>query len=221
MSSNFDFKNFKIRMVSASFIGAIFISSIFLGLSYFAVLMSFVCYFMAKEWYEIAGGEKKDLIGGLVLIFFAILSLLVLRALKGGEFIVFWYFSVIWAFDCFAMIGGKIIGGKKLCEKISPHKTWSGALSGILAAIIVTIIIGAFVDFKAIGDYYIFRFNIVLITIFIAIISHMGDLLESYFKRKYNFKDSGSIIPGHGGVLDRFDSILLSAPTLLILLLVI
>ena len=119
---------------------------------------------------------------------------------------------MVWAADIGAYLFGRTIGGKKLLPTISPGKTWSGTAGGLAAAIITSI---AFSE--------IFSPNqSILIMIFlgaaICVASQMGDLLESYFKRVNKVKDSGRLIPGHGGVLDRVDGVLLAAPVAWILI---
>lgn len=113
-----------------------------------------------------------------------------------------WVFAIVWSCDIFAFFGGRIIGGPKLAPSISPKKTWSGVIVGGLAAIIVAyFFISPLIDL----DKPVFM----LCSIFMIIASVLGDLLESKAKRILNVKDSGSLIPGHGGVCDRLDSFLL------------
>ena len=92
--------------------------------------------------------------------------------------------------------------GPKLFPKISPSKTWSGSISAILVTMIVSII---FID----TQYFLHSLLIGIVT---SILAQNGDLLESYFKRNHGYKDSGKIIPGHGGLLDRMDGLLINLP---------
>ena len=111
--------------------------------------------------------------------------------------LVFWILVSVISTDIGAYIAGKTIGGIKLAPKISPNKTWSGLLGGIVASVMTGLLFGFFVLEDPI--------RIVFFSIMIAIISQMGDLLESSFKRKYSIKESSNLIPGHGGVMDRLD----------------
>jgi phosphatidate cytidylyltransferase len=111
--------------------------------------------------------------------------------------------AVIWINDTMAYIIGSLIGKNSL-SKISPNKTWEGTIGGALLAIGVA----AFVALSA--DFNIFQF--IITTIIIVIAGTFGDLLESKLKRMAGVKDSGSLMPGHGGFLDRFDSLLLATP---------
>ncbi|UFX98468.1 phosphatidate cytidylyltransferase [Candidatus Gromoviella agglomerans] len=112
--------------------------------------------------------------------------------------IVGYIVGICWITDTSAFISGRLMGGRKLAPHISPGKTWSGFLIGVLVGYISSII------FSAIFFTKVLWFQ----GLFICIISQLGDLLESFCKRKANIKDSGNIIPGHGGMLDRIDSIL-------------
>ena len=120
---------------------------------------------------------------------------------KLDDFSIITVIMVIWLFDTFSFLGGKIIGGAKLMPKISYGKTYSGLLSGILITILCVELALSKIDISnKISTYY------VLIIIFL---SFVGDMLVSLLKRKASIKDSGSIMPGHGGLLDRFDSFIL------------
>ena len=116
----------------------------------------------------------------------------------------------IWVNDTMAYFVGSLIGKTPL-SPISPKKTWEGTIGGTILAVNVV----------SFGAYYIWHFSIVtllLITTTAAIAGTFGDLLESKLKRMAGVKDSGSIMPGHGGFLDRFDSLLLAAPTVWLVL---
>ncbi len=108
---------------------------------------------------------------------------------------------LIWVFDTFSYFGGKLFGGKKLIPKISEGKTYSGLFSGLFASIFLS----------QIYIYFNYQINIELLfyTILIIIFSFIGDLIASLFKRSVNIKDTGLIIPGHGGIIDRMDSFIL------------
>ena len=150
--------------------------------------------------------------------FLSLISVLQISYLQCARDIFLWYSSIVIIYDTMAFLGGKIIRGPKIAVKISPAKTWSGLLVGVISTIISSYYILYFYE-NPIKQYKMFYFGCILPTILIALSAQAGDLFESYYKRKYNLKDSGVIIPGHGGILDRFDSALFSAPTLCILLL--
>ncbi|MDR2221259.1 MAG: phosphatidate cytidylyltransferase [Flavobacteriaceae bacterium] len=114
---------------------------------------------------------------------------------------------MIWTNDTFAYIVGKKFGKNKLFERISPKKTIEGFVGGIVFAIIAAIILGQFFN-----DLNIV--SLISSAIFVGVFGTIGDLVESRFKREANVKDSGNIMPGHGGILDRLDSLIFIAPFL-------
>lgn len=119
---------------------------------------------------------------------------------------------LVWVSDTFAFWGGKTFGKHKLAEKISPKKTWEGSLFGFT----FTIIGGIIITFLYPKDFALLQ--MIVIAVIIGIFAQLGDLFESQIKRSVSRKDSSQLIPGHGGFLDRFDSILFSVPALYIFL---
>jgi len=115
-------------------------------------------------------------------------------------------FILVWTNDTFAYLTGRLVGKTKLFERISPNKTWEGTIGGVLFTILVGLLFARYVD-----TYYDATFWIVS-AIVIAPCAILGDLFQSMMKRSLNIKDSGNIMPGHGGILDRFDAMLFSAP---------
>jgi phosphatidate cytidylyltransferase len=119
-------------------------------------------------------------------------------------------FILIWTNDTFAYIIGKKWGKNKLFERISPKKTIEGFAGGVLFCILASIILSLFFNFFSLGIW-------ISSAIFVGVFGTIGDLIESKFKREANVKDSGNIMPGHGGILDRLDSIIFVAPFLYII----
>ncbi len=123
----------------------------------------------------------------------------------GGAVSVFWLVAVVWATDIGAYAVGRIVGGPKLAPSISPQKTWPGALGGVVAAMLAASTLlwgyGLTVTLALAG-----------LAAGLSVISQVGDLFESALKRHYHVKDSGSLIPGHGGIMDRFDGLWAAAP---------
>jgi len=118
---------------------------------------------------------------------------------------------IVWLTDSGAYMIGRKLGKHKLAPKISPNKTWEGSIGGTIAA---TIIIGIYLIFFPVGYNWIIM---IILTLILSIIGQFGDLIESSLKRFYGVKDSGKILPGHGGILDRFDSMILVMPMLYLL----
>lgn len=165
---------------------------------------------------------------GLLYIAGGFLAMLVLRSgmigdslqgqfqtilIEPSRFIVFLLVFSTWASDTFAFAAGKMKGKTKLCPTISPGKTVEGFIGGFAGTVITAVLFSV-----------IFKFSLLhglIIGIIIAIMAPLGDLIESVLKRNCDVKDSGNLIPGHGGILDRFDSLLFAAPAIYVYLLLI
>ena len=146
-------------------------------------------------------------------IFYVVLPLALLNILNSKETVHFFgfpafltgYFIFVWSNDTTAYLFGKQFGKHKLFERISPKKTWEGTLAGSTFAILLAIGLSFLVPDITIFDW------LVLVMI-VVLFGTIGDLVESMFKRSLQIKDSGSILPGHGGILDRFDAMFISIP---------
>lgn len=127
--------------------------------------------------------------------------------------------------DTFAYLTGSLFKGPKLCPKISPNKTISGAIGGVIwgaiSAVILYLIFNAFPQYNTVFVQAGFAFwQFIIVGVVVSIVCELGDLFESYLKRRANVKDSGDILPGHGGVLDRMDSHIVCAPLIFIFLVI-
>ena len=149
--------------------------------------------------------------GGLVYGGLPAIGLVVLRQIpEAGILAVGWALTTVWASDIGAYAAGRAIGGAKLIPAISPNKTWSGAIGGIVAAIAWSL-----------GYYAVFGFTWIAGPILTSIIASVtgqgGDLFESWLKRRFGVKDSGTLFPGHGGIMDRADAVILSTAVICVL----
>ncbi|MFC0188864.1 phosphatidate cytidylyltransferase [Fictibacillus aquaticus] len=148
---------------------------------------------------------------GSAYIGFGFYYLIETRFLEDGLSIVFFILFMIWAADSGAYFTGKAIGKRKLWPVISPNKTIEGALGGIVwsAAVGAVCSLTGFVSFPLL--------TAIAISLFVGVFGQLGDLAQSAFKRVYGVKDSGNLLPGHGGILDRLDSVLFVMPLLHVL----
>lgn len=158
------------------------------------------------------GGARDRLLFGFGLPYVIVPAAALLWLASGpeGRFTLLWLYAVVWATDIGGYVFGKVIGGPRLAPRISPNKTWSGAIGGLLLA---TVAAAGFVLAVPAANLV----SLSLAAIGVSIIAQFGDLLESAVKRHFAVKDSGSIIPGHGGVFDRLDGLLAAAPFLALL----
>lgn len=144
-------------------------------------------------------------------------SIVLLRDSKYGQYLYLLPFLGPWISDTFAYFCGRLFGRRKLIEDVSPKKTVEGSIGGILftglSFALYGYIITRFFDSTTSPAYHF----LILAGIVVSVVSQVGDLIASLIKRKYNIKDYGNIFPGHGGVMDRFDSVLAAAPLLLLI----
>lgn len=195
-----------IRTISGVVMIAIAIAATLVGGYAFAVLVAAAATAVFYEWTRIsrAWGPLWYLLG-LVYALAAALALLWIREHadptlpNGGLVLTFWVFIVVWATDIGAYFAGRAIGGPKLAPSISPGKTWAGLYGGVVAAAIIG---GLWVLFSGLP------FVLLLLAPLFAVAAQGGDLFESWMKRRAGLKDSGHLLPGHGGVFDRLDGLL-------------
>ncbi|WP_188659401.1 phosphatidate cytidylyltransferase [Sphingomonas metalli] len=147
--------------------------------------------------------SRRQLAGGLLYCGLPVFALVLMRRQPDGLLLTLWALSLVWATDIGAFFTGRTLGGPKLAPRISPAKTWSGLLGGIGLALIVAL---------ALYRWEGLPLRLVVATPLLAILAQAGDLYESAVKRRAGVKDSGNILPGHGGVLDRLDGVVPVAP---------
>ena len=195
--------NFVLRVIVTCVLAPLVLFVTELGSYGFTAMTLFAAIVMGSEWSQMTFHKNKIWkMAGIPYILLPCLSLLWLIKqplinIHGSEFtgtkLVLCIFILVWINDIGGYIFGKIIGGPKLAEKISPNKTISGFIGGLVLVYAASHLL----DFPYIC------------AIIIGAIGSIGDLIESWMKRKCKIKDSGSIIPGHGGMLDRVDGLLL------------
>ncbi len=182
-----------------------FIFFIVKGDYYFIIYFLIILSILIDEFINVTI-NKVTLVKRIFFSFFLIISIFhfIFLRLSYDEYIIFYILYMvfaIWVFDSFSLIGGKIIGGKKLLPIISPNKTFSGFISGFAFLLIYSVTI---MNMFSNIDYLI-----ILLSILIGITAFIGDALESYLKRFIDIKDFGNLMPGHGGLLDRMDAFIM------------
>ena len=197
------------RTVSGAALAVLGLGSIWLGGFVWLVCIALVGAGMAAEWLILCRRCPGLRWVGLAYIAPALLALLWLRGLPGGLRWVGFLAAVVWSGDTGAYLIGRLVGGPRLAPRISPGKTWSGAAGGTACAVLVGVAAAsghAAAALPALG---------------LSLAAQAGDLLESALKRHFGVKDSGRLIPGHGGLLDRLDGVLTAAPLAALLALVV
>ena len=120
-----------------------------------------------------------------------------------GRETIFWLLGLVWASDCGAYAFGRLIGGPKLAPSVSPNKTWAGLFGAIICASLAGAAAAAILELEGF-------WLLALISAILGAAAQAGDLLESWVKRRFGVKDAGSLIPGHGGFLDRADALIVA-----------
>ncbi len=165
----------------------------------FRILVAVAAFLMAGEWLRLTSRAGAGLRWfGLPYLILPVIGLLLLRDSSQGFALTFWTFLIVWGTDIGAYFTGRAIGGPKLAPAISPSKTWSGLIGGMIAAGLI----GAFV-----ARHFDLPAPCVWLGAPLAILAQAGDFFESWLKRRAGVKDSGAILPGHGGALDRLDGL--------------
>lgn len=153
---------------------------------------------------------QRGLAQGIFYVGLPIMALLVIRRQDEGVVFALWALALVWACDIGAYAAGRLIGGPKIAPAISPNKTWAGLIGGVVAASV----------FAAwVHNRYGLPLRMTLATPVLAVLAQGGDFYESWLKRRAGVKDSGTLLPGHGGVLDRLDGLVPVAPVAALLVL--
>ncbi len=183
--------------------------------SFIPILLAIPLFFLPFV-FEIYRRKPQPLVNVAITItgiLYIALPLALLNMMNGEEVVRFWklpvvltgFFILTWIYDTGAYLFGKRFGKHELFKRISPKKTWEGTIAGAVLTLLASVGLYFLAPDISLPDWIIFSILIILFGSF-------GDLAESLFKRSFNIKDSGSILPGHGGILDRFDSIFISVP---------
>ena len=205
------------RILSSILIIPLVLFFIIKGSIVFLFFLSLIFLLTCYEWIKMSKNNELIRIFGIFFMFFSFTTAYLIRENYNLNFII-----IIITVCVFTDIGGYVFGnffkGPKL-TKISPKKTYTGVIGGFLISLIAGLVCINYLKNKEILN--IDYFWIILLILFISFISQIGDLIISYFKRKAKLKDTGRIIPGHGGILDRIDGLIFVFPTIYILNLIL
>ena len=208
-------KEFEKRLLSSLILIPIAIFFIIKGSSFFTFFLIILFLTTSYEWFKISKKNELLKILGIIFLFFSFYATFEIREENSFKYFLFIVTICIFT-DIGGYIFGKIFKGPKL-TKISPNKTYAGVFGSFLLSLIAGLIYLNYFGKKEITNPD--NLIIFLLILFISLISQIGDLVISYFKRKAKLKDTGKILPGHGGLLDRIDGLIFVFPTIYILFL--
>jgi phosphatidate cytidylyltransferase len=218
-------RDLRVRVLSAAVLGPIGIAALWLGGTAWEALIVLLAIGMATEWTTISRATRLRhrqtslaiLAAGILYLLPATIALIWMRAdPEAGRANVLFIVLVVWASDIGAYLAGRLFGGPRLAPLVSPGKTWSGAAGGLICAALVGV---AATALGSPGTSGYAALHAATVAGALGIAAQIGDLLESALKRQFGVKDSGWLIPGHGGLLDRLDGMLMAAPLAAILIL--
>ncbi|WP_222911210.1 phosphatidate cytidylyltransferase [Pseudomonas sp. DNDY-54] len=159
------------------------------------------------------GGRLGSLVIGLLVLLPAWQALVVLKQWPQGNWLIVAVMVLVWAADIGAYFSGKALGRRKLAPQVSPGKSWEGLVGGVLTSLLITAGVGLYQNWSP-RELVLALLGAALV----VLISVVGDLTESMFKRSSGIKDSSQLLPGHGGVMDRIDSLTAAVPVFTVLL---
>ncbi len=179
---------------------------IYLGLSWWGFAFLMVVRYQAGKAMQCSSTVLKAL-AGMIILLPAWLSVTLLHAQSKGVVLVLFLFVFVWLIDMAAFFSGRILGRRKLAGNVSPGKSWEGVGGAFVVSLLPSLALVLYLEMEFIGA--VLFVMLMLVTVGFSV---LGDLVESLFKRMAGLKDSGKILPGHGGILDRIDSLVAAAP---------
>ena len=205
--------------------GSLMILSVFFGHTDFtAVIIVFACAMTCSA--EIISGSESRLetvaLSMLAIVYPALFVTFLVRIsgfrysmdFDPGHYVLLYVILVIWTFDTVSYFAGRLFGRRPFFPSVSPKKTIEGFIGGIVGVLLLAVIAGFYTDSS-------YRIHVIVLSLFVALAGQAGDLSESLIKRDCGIKDSSNIIPGHGGILDRFDSLFFAAPVVYFYILIV
>jgi phosphatidate cytidylyltransferase len=189
------------RVLSAAVLAPIALAAVYYGGWPFLLFWAIAAVIVLWEWTRVVGGAARPgwiIVGAGYAVLLLIAPVLLRHDQSYGMAALLILFAIVWTTDIAGYFAGRAIGGPKLAPALSPKKTWSGAIAGLIGAAIVIAVSAPYITGTQIVP-------LVVLAVVLSIASQAGDLAESALKRRFNVKDASQIIPGHGGVMDRLD----------------
>ncbi len=196
-------RSFVLRLLSIAALAPPVVLAVLAGGWVYHALIGVMSLILVYEWAQMVKMRPLWVLGGIIYFAASYGALWFLRAdPEVGNVAVFWLLAVVWGADTGGYVFGLSFGGPKLAPRISPNKTWAGFAGGVVTSALAGWAVVSFATgtWAGVGS--------AAFAMLVSVVSQMGDLLESLCKRRFGIKDSGQIIPGHGGLFDRVDGLL-------------
>ncbi len=190
--------NLTLRVASAAVMAPLALLTAYLGGWIFALFWAVAAIGVLWEWVSLVTGPVWIIVGTAYAGTLWLAPMLLRADAADGFFAMVLLFAIVWTTDVLGYFVGRAIGGPKLMPAVSPKKTWSGAIAGALGAMIVAVLVAK--SFELVDGT-----AVAVIALLLSMVAQLGDLFESWIKRKFGAKDASHLIPGHGGVMDRLD----------------
>ena len=194
-----------LRILTSVLGAGAFLGSMYIGGCLFYLVCFSLSMVSAFEWHQMTGGHRHLYIPAIFVVALPYASAVYLYTLPHGTIILLWMILSVWSTDTGAYFVGKSLGKRKILPAVSPNKTWMGLLGGIAFSAVVTLLMSVMF-----GIFFVP--HALFIGAAVAAVAQCGDFVESGIKRLCKVKDSGFIVPGHGGILDRVDGFMFTAP---------
>ena len=198
-------KNLMVRVCTSGVVGVVFLGGLFSGGIIFHLLLFSLLMVSSFEWCCMTSGNRLLYIPAAFILALPYASLAYIYNMQHGTIILMWLIFSVWITDTAAYFFGKTFGKRKILPTLSPNKTWIGLWGGAACSAVATFVMSVIFGIFFVADSFV-------IGAVIALLVQIGDFTESGIKRLCDVKDSGFVLPGHGGVMDRMDGFIFAAP---------
>jgi phosphatidate cytidylyltransferase len=199
--------NLSVRLASSLVLAPLALAAAWVGGAVFVIFWAGAALIIGWEWIKLVASARDPIpwrIAGMIYAAVAFFAPVMLRAdINHGFAALVFLFAIVWMTDIMGYAVGRVVGGAKLWQAVSPNKTRSGAIGGMAGALAAGIAIAAWLSLAVLP--------IAILSVILSMVAQAGDLFESALKRRFGAKDTGHLIPGHGGLMDRLDGFIAAA----------
>ncbi|MBV8510706.1 MAG: phosphatidate cytidylyltransferase [Xanthobacteraceae bacterium] len=199
--------NLSVRLASSLVLAPLALAAAWIGGTAFVIFWAGAAVIIGWEWIKLVAPARDPTpwrVAGLIYAAIVFIAPVLLRAdINNGFAALVFLFAIVWMTDIMGYAVGRVVGGAKLWQAVSPNKTRSGAVGGMAGALAAGIVIAAWLSLAVLP--------IAILSVILSMVAQAGDLFESALKRRFGAKDTGHLIPGHGGLMDRLDGFIAAA----------